>query len=125
MNHFPGESNFDKIFQKVELKTSDYSVTAEDAGKLLVANKAGTFTFTLPAVATSGGCMWMFMQMQDQNLVIAAPADTMVAKNNAESDSVTFSTATEKLGAAAMVICDGTRHYFFNISGCVDGDGAG
>lgn len=126
MAKFPGESIFEKIFQKVEVKTTDYSVAASDANKLLIANKSGSsFTFTLPPVATSKGCTFLFMQMQDQNLVISAPADTMVAKNNAAADSVTFSTGSEKIGAGAMVICDGTRYYFFNISGCTDGDGAG
>ena len=32
----------------VDIKTADYSVLASDSGKLLMANKAGTFTFTLP-----------------------------------------------------------------------------
>lgn len=121
-----GEHKFDKIYHEVEEKDSNYNVLPSDAGKLLVGTKAGSgITFTLPPVATSKGCMWRFIQTKDQNLVIAGPANSIVSKNNATADTVTFSEATEKIGAAAMVICDGSKHYFFNISGCKDGDGSG
>ncbi len=121
-----GSHKFDKIFQTVEVKTADYAITAEDTGKLLVGNKSGSaMTFTLPAVATAKGCTWDFIQMKDENLVIAGPSDSIVAKHNVAADSVTFSTSTEKIGAGCRVICDGVRHYFQNTSGCTDGDGSG
>lgn len=121
-----GEHKFDKIYHEVEEKDSNYAVLASDAGKLLVSTKSGSaMTFTLPPVATSKGCKWRFIQTKDKNLVIAGPSNSIVSKNNVAASSVTFSTATERIGAAAMVICDGSKHYFFNISGCKDEDGAG
>ncbi len=121
-----GEHKFEKIYHEVVEKDSDYSVLPSDAGVLLVGTKSGAaITFTLPPGATSKGCVWEFIQTKDQNLVITGPANSIVAKHNATADTVTFSTATEKIGAAARVICDGSKHYFFNISGCTDGDGSG
>jgi len=103
----------------VVAKTSDYSVLASDSGKLLVANKGGTFTFTLPAVAVGKGCVWDFIQLQDQNMVVTGTStDVMVGKNSTGHDKVTFSTTSEKIGAACRIICDGTYYYFFNTSDC-------
>ena len=133
MEKHEGKHHFDHLMFShlmgfpVETKTANYQVTVADTGKLLVGNKSGgAMTFTLPAtVADARECIFLFIQKQDQNLLIAAPANSMIAKNNATSDNVTFQTTTEKIGAACMVLCDGTNYFFFNLSGCTDGDGAG
>lgn len=121
MEKLRGRTKIEKNWQTVEIKTTDYAVTAADTGKILAANKAGTFTFTLPAVGTAKGCVWRFIQMQDQNLVITTTTgNVMIAKNLATADTVTYSTASNKIGAACEVICDGTYYYFFNLSSCTD-----
>lgn len=119
MDQHRGIHVFDHIWQKVEVKTSNYTVTAKDTGKLMVANKAGVFTFTLPAVDDGEGCVWYFTQKQNQNLVITGgTTGKMVAIHNATADKVTFSTASQKIGAACAVMCDGSNYYFFNLGGC-------
>jgi len=121
-----GEHKFEKIYQEVVEKSTNYQVVAADTDKLLVGTKSsGTITFTLPAVATAKGCTFRFIQTQAENMLISDPEGVMVCKNNAAATLVKFDTSTELIGASAMVICDGTKHYFFNTSGCTDDDGTG
>ena len=106
-------------------KTTNYTAVAADSGKLLVGEKAGgTWTLTLPAVAIGKDCVFRAIQTQAENFVIVAPSDTLVCKNNAAADLVKFETSTELIGASCMILCDGTKYYFFNTSGCKDSDGA-
>lgn len=121
-----GVHKFEKIYQEVEEHSTNYTVKPEDTGKLLVGTKSGgTITFVLPAATTAKGCTWHFIQTKAQNMLISDPTGVMVCKNNATATLVKFDTSTELIGAAAMVICDGNKHYFFNISGCTDDDGTG
>ena len=55
--------------------------------------------------------MWyLIVNTVDQNLTITSDAvDTMVALNNATADGISFVTATELIGAAIIVACDGTK----------------
>lgn len=122
MKRLKGITKIDHLWQTVEVKAANYEVKASDTGKLLVGNKSGSgITFTLPEVDVCEGCTWFFQQMQDQNMTITGgTADKIVAKHNAAADSVAFSTGNQKIGAACMVISDGSRYYFFNLSSCTD-----
>lgn len=104
------------IMYKNNTKAQTTSVTLkmEDSGKVFsTIGAAGAVTFTLPAVATSRGCTYTFINGVDQNMVITAPAGTLVADGNAAATSATFSTASHKIGGACHVICDGTKWYLF------------
>jgi hypothetical protein len=81
-------------------KSTSYAVTAEDNGLLFLAT--GAATFTLPT--KENGLAFRFAQTADANLVIAGDAD-LVHKGNAAADSVTFSTASEKIGSHVLVEC--------------------
>lgn len=87
---------------KVAEKAANYTVKASESGTLFVATAA--VTFTLPAIADVwDGWNAKFYQVADANLVVAAPADKMVAPADAAATSVTFSTTDEKIGATCTI----------------------
>jgi hypothetical protein len=99
-------------FLNVEAKTSSYTVVMPaDSGKLLTTTGAsGAVTFTLPTPAASikGAHIYLFNTV-DQNMVVGcATNDKIVTLNDAAADSVTFSTSSEKIGAAVHAVCDGS-----------------
>ena len=86
------------------------SLTIGQSGSVISTEGAtGAVTFTLPAVATSSGVHYWFQNAEDQNMIIAAPSDTMTTFNDIAADSVAFSTTSEKVGGGAFAICDGSK----------------
>lgn len=81
-------------------KSANYTVTEGDNGLLFLADAA--VTFTLPTKAN--GLAFRFAQTANQNLVISGSAD-IVHKGNAAASTVTFSTASEKIGSHVLVEC--------------------
>jgi hypothetical protein len=88
----------------------DYTVSPSESGCFFL-NTAATeaeIVFTLPAIST-GPWIFFFLAVADVALkVAAATADTLLAFNDAEADSVSFATSSEIMGAGFMVWCDGT-----------------
>ena len=111
------DSNGIKTFEKktVTAKAADYTVTAAETGRVFTTTGAtGAVNFTLPAKAT--GLVYTFLNTVDQNMTITSDAvDTIVTFNDVAADSVAFSTVGEKIGAAAMAICDGTKWIVVNL----------
>ena len=106
--------------RQVIAKTAAYTVTPDDAGKLLVGNHASTqVAFTLPAVASCKGLVFHFASLGAAGIkIIGGTTDKIVVQNDAAADSVSYETASEKIGAACMVWGDGSNYYFFEQSGC-------
>lgn len=101
-------------------KTAAYTVLTGDSGKLIIANHASTqVEFTLPAVADCKGLAFFFASLGAASMkIIGGTVDKMVIKNDAAADSASYQTTSEKIGAACMVIGDGSNYYFFETSGC-------
>ena len=81
-------------------KSSNYTVVSGDNGLLFLATAA--VNFTLPT--KQNGLAFRFAQTADANLVITGAAD-IIAKGNAAANTVTFSTANEKIGSHVLVEC--------------------
>jgi len=81
-------------------KSTNYTVVAGDNGLLFLATAAATFT--LPT--KENGLAFRFAQTADGNLVIQGSAD-LIHKGNAAANTVTFSTASEKIGSQVLVEC--------------------
>jgi hypothetical protein len=81
-------------------KGSNYTVTADDNGLLFLATAA--VTFTLPT--KQNGLAYRFAQTADSNLVISG-SGSIIHKGNAAANTVTFSTANEKIGSHVLVEC--------------------
>jgi hypothetical protein len=87
-------------------------VNASHYGATVLATKAdGATTFQLPTPAAGlAGYKTRVVQQANQNLVVnCATANKIVALNSVAYNTVTFSTANEKIGAGAMCICDGAK----------------
>lgn len=96
-------------FRWTEAKTAAYTCTKYDSGTIFHTTGAtAAVTFTLPQI-TDGPFYFLFICGADIGMTVtAATADTAVTFNDLNADSVAFSTASEMIGAAIEVICDGT-----------------
>ena len=93
----------------VEAKTSSYTVTKSDFGKTFTTRGAGgAVTFTLPAASGNSGASVRFIALADQNMTVAGQDEEIVYIDDLTADSVTFSTASEKIGGVLDAFCDGT-----------------
>lgn len=93
---------------RVIAKTADYTVTQQESGTFFTTEGAtANVNFTLPTAASGPWIFWFFCA-EDFNMTITAEtADTMVAFNDVAADSIAYSTASEKVGGAAMVFSSG------------------
>lgn len=93
---------------RISVKTSNYTVKASESGTVFLAAGTAAVTFTLPPI-DDGPFYFKFINAVDQNMVVAAnTADTMITFNDVAADSVAFQTASEKIGGTVEVYCDGT-----------------
>lgn len=96
-----------RIPQIVEAKTTAYTVTDNDYGKLFTNRGAsGSVTFTLPTASTANaGCWVEFYTVAAQAIVISPPADTLVVHADATADTLT---TAGTIGQHLTVVSDGT-----------------
>jgi len=98
------------------------TLTASQSGLLIATTGTGAVTHVLPAIATSEGVKFEFLNMADQNLIIAsAEGDNIVAINDVAADSLAFQTASEKIGARLQIECvrtaAGLKWIYKNLTG--------
>lgn len=87
--------------QRHAIKSADYTVVAADNGTLFMAD-TGNVNFTLPAI--KAGLTYEFLRTTDHNLVVtSAEGDNIITVNDASADSITFSTASQKIGARVRI----------------------
>lgn len=81
---------------------------AHNGSHIMVRGATGAVTLTLPATPKRG-LRFRVTNVSDQNLIVAAgTADTMVTLNDLAADSVALSTSSEKIGGTFEFIGDGT-----------------
>lgn len=86
---------------------ADYTVLDADHGKMLVATAA--CNFTLPSLATVGpGFEVLLFQSANANMVVTGAADTIIYDDtaNGKATTLTFSTASQKMGASVLLRSD-------------------
>ena len=111
-----------RLEPRVVPKTSAYTVnpSVDRAGTIFTTRgAAGAVTFTLPSISAGQlvGYFVDFLNLVDQNMTIAAPvADTLVAVNDVAADSVVYSTSSQKIGALARALWDGSQWIVVNLS---------
>ena len=101
---------------KFKSVTADYTVSLEDNEIYLVAASGADLEFTLPAVAGAKGHVFNFLNLQDFEMLITAPADTLVALHNAAADGISATTAGQHIGANIRITSDGVKFYAMNMS---------
>ena len=89
-------------------KAADYTLLDADHGCMFVA-VTGAVNFTLPSLATVGkGYQVLLYNAVDANMTVTAAANTLLIGDagGAASTTITFSTATEKMGGQALLYSD-------------------
>ena len=106
--HAGAVRNDNKMMNVLSL-TADTTLTQANSGSII--NTQGddnAINITLPAQAK--GLNFIFSCVENQNMVITADtADTMVVFNDLLADSIAFQTSGEKTGGAFFVYSDGTN----------------
>lgn len=90
-------------------KTAAYTVLAKETGTWYTNTGAtAAVTFTLPPIS-DGPYVFFFVVVADFAVSVAsATADTLLAFNDVDADSVGFATASEMMGSLIIAGCDGT-----------------
>jgi hypothetical protein len=89
------------IYQRQSTKITNYTVVAADNNTRFTATTADA-TFTLPTIRA--GLKFEFLRASDHNLVITSAAgDDIIVGNDLTADSITYSTAGNKIGARVTV----------------------
>ena len=100
-------------------KTTDYTVQSSDSGTFFTTQGAtADIEFTLPAVSGLGGFVCWIYNAEDVECLVTAPANTLIALNNATADGISYTTASNHIGNAFMCVCNGTYWMAF----CMRGD---
>jgi hypothetical protein len=89
------------VNRRYSTKITDYVVLGADNGTIFLATTANA-TFTLPAIKP--GLVFDFVRCSGHNLVVAsAEGDNVIVGNDLTADSITFSTASNLIGARVRV----------------------
>jgi hypothetical protein len=104
-------------YQRPLTKATDYTVVNADHGtEFNTDGAAGAVTFSLPATPLAG-LEFYFRNTAAQNMIIDGASDIVVAGHTTlDADTITFSTAGDKLGAYVRVRGDGTYWQAANLS---------
>jgi len=95
---------------KITAHTASYTVTPADFGSVLTTRGAGgAVTFTLPAAVAANKGEWvLFVNVANQNMIVAGADEGLVVKNDLTADSIAYQTSSEKIGGAFLAVSDGT-----------------
>ena len=101
------------VSHKVNALTANTTLNTDHFGGIITnRGAAGAVTLTLPAVtAALSGAWFEYRGVANQNVTVAAAANTLIALNDATATSLAFSTANEKIGAHGSFFCDGTSWF--------------
>jgi hypothetical protein len=101
------------VKHRVIAKTANYQVNSQrDRSGTIFTNRgaSGTVVFTLPP--TPKYCLgweYTFVGVANQTITVQTVVpDTLVALNDTAADSLSLSTASQKIGGVIRAMCDGT-----------------
>lgn len=78
------------------------TLSADQNGMLLIYSNAASVTVTLPAI--KAGLVYDLLREGDEEFIVVSPtADNVIVGNDLEADGVTFTTASEHIGAQVRV----------------------
>ena len=84
--------------------TTATTIADDESGITYLLSNAASVTMTLPAIAVGGGQEFIFYRVADEALIItSAEGDNIVGFNELAADTITFTTATEHIGACILI----------------------
>lgn len=95
---------------RIVVKTSSYTITASDFGSVFTTRGAtAPVTFTLPTAGSTNNGEWvLFVNIADQNMIVAGDDDGLVVFNDLTANNIGYTTAGELIGGTFFAVCDGT-----------------
>ena len=106
-----GGSTFQNYKKTIEAKTSDYTITAADSGKILTTvGAADTVIFTLPAATPSLQGVWVeIVQGAEEGMrITCATAGSIISQGAVDWDYLE-NVSSVLTGAHAECVCTGTK----------------
>jgi hypothetical protein len=99
-----------RLNRRIVKKTASYTILPylDSPGTVFTnAGAVGAITFTLPTPSKGVfGWWYRFKGVADQNIIVTAPvASTLVTFNNAAATSLAIQTASQKIGGEIEVTC--------------------
>lgn len=95
-------SGASQTMTNVQAAATTLTPTTAQSGSRFIVTNAAAVAITLPAVAE--GLIYEFVRAADEEMVVASAAgDDMIAGNDLAADSVTFTTASQHIGAIVRV----------------------
>lgn len=82
------------------------TLTNHDVGKCILVTAVATITMPDPATCSAGDEI-LIINTADSDLTVSYN-EKILFKNNAAADSVAYSTSSEKIGGAFLMVCTGT-----------------
>lgn len=107
------------VVRNISVQAANYTVLGtEGSGTIFTTTGAtGTVTFTLPAVAARyTGLVYEFINAVNQTMTVTGSAGQVITFNNAAATSLTASTASEKIGARILAVCDGVAWHLTGVT---------
>jgi len=99
----------------VTAKTATGTLSPGECGIIAVTGGAAV-TLTLPDPTERKGLWYLILNQAGQNLIVAAPTvDTLITFNDLAADSVEFSTGGNLIGAAVLLVSNGTNWVAINV----------
>lgn len=97
-------------------KSADYTVTIADSGTLFYTGGGANRVFTLPALVSGTNFWAFFVNNQNNNMTITAPANKLVTLNNLTATNAIYSTANQIIGAACVVWMNDAGTFYYCVS---------
>lgn len=110
------ELNFRGISINPGTGSTTINVVPSDSGVIFINKNTNANTnYALPAVALGDGKMWWFLNAQtDKDMVVTAPANTLVADNSVVANNVSVASGNA-IGHCCFIVGDGSKYYLFEL----------
>ena len=100
----------------VTTKSASYQVLLTDSGHVFTSyGGSAAVTFTLPTTLKKGA-HFRFINLVDQNMIVAGAANTVITFNDLTATSVAAQTTSEKIGAVIDAFCDGNAWHLAGVA---------
>lgn len=107
------------VYQKIVVQNTNTTLNASHWGALMINKAASDRVYTLPdATAALNGVWFEYASGVGQNTTFTAnTANTILALNTLNANSVALNTANQIIGATCKFVCDGSQWIFMTGSG--------
>ncbi len=93
------------------------AVTADDSGTLFINMSTSAHTYTIPTLALGAGKHWMFYNGEGTAAIAITGGTASKMMVDDSATATTNTSAAHAVSDCALVVCDGTNYYCFELHG--------